>query len=43
MGILNCGFRVVELDDAALKGLLREILCVALTIGKSLARLAEKI
>ena len=42
LGILNCGFRVIELNDNALKGLLREILCVAPTIGKSLASLAEK-
>ena len=40
--ILNCGFRVIELNDTALKGLLREILCIAPTIGKSLASLAEK-
>ena len=42
MGILNCGFRVLELSDTALKGLLREILCIAPTLGKSLANLAEK-
>ena len=42
MGILNCGFRVLELNDTALKGLLREILCIAPTLGKSLANLAER-
>ena len=42
MGILNCGFRVLELSDTAMKGLLREILCIAPTLGKSLANLADR-
>ena len=42
MGILNCGFRVLELNDTAMKGLLREVLCIAPTLGKSLANLADR-
>lgn len=42
MGILNCGFRVQELNDTATKNLIRNILCVAPSLGKSLVKLADK-
>ena len=43
MGILNCGFRMVELNRFWFKGLLREILCVARKLENPFANLLKEI
>ena len=37
-GILNCGFRVEHLSDKGTRALIRDVLCLAPTLGRSLAR-----
>ena len=41
-GILNCGFRVVHLSDGTTKALIRDVLCLAPSLGKSLVSLAGR-
>ena len=41
-GILNCGFRVQHLNEEGTKALIRDVLCLAPSLGKSLVSLADK-
>ena len=41
-GILGCGFNVEHLNDQATKALIRDVLCIAPTLGQSLVSLAGK-
>lgn len=41
-GILNCGFRVEHLNDEGTKALIRDVLCLAPSLGKSLVSLAGR-
>lgn len=41
-GILNCGFRVEHLNDEGTEALIREVLCLAPSLGQSLFSLADK-
>ena len=41
-GILNCGFRVEHLNDEGTKALIRDVLCLAPSLGQSLVSLAGK-
>jgi hypothetical protein len=41
-GIMNCGFRVQHLNDEGTKALIRDLLCQAPSLGKSLVSLAGK-
>ena len=41
-GIMNCGFRVEHLNDHVTKALIRDVLCLAPTLGQSLVSLAER-
>lgn len=41
-GILNCGFRVEQLNDEGTKALIRDLLCLAPSLGKSLVSLSGR-
>lgn len=41
-GILNCGFRVEHLNYEGTKALIKDVLCLAPSLGKSLVSLANK-
>ena len=41
-GILNCGLRVEHLNDEGTKALIRDVLCLAPSLGESLVSLAGK-
>jgi hypothetical protein len=41
-GILNCGFRIEHLNDESTKALIRDVLCLAPSLGQSLVSLAGK-
>jgi hypothetical protein len=41
-GIMNCGFRVEQLNDKFTKALIRDVLCLAPSLGQSLVSLANK-
>ena len=40
--IMNCGFRVEHLNDQGTKALIKDVLCLAPTLGKNLVSLAGK-